>query len=254
VGCSVGSTAVVLFNGMIFVDESILALVHAIDYDHVRPRFQPPEVDLGCVSCKLTPPKPPIATDLTMVDALLNAHLNDRVPLSDYKQFDKADSDGRRLCLAQIQKVPEELLGLRRSLHCVGDPDSPALPLTVRVLDGPSPACGNDKNVVGCESSGSIVELDARDFTYVTHERQAIVFGVGPDKIDLQVVLLHEMGHWAGIKIHLQTPKNIMSEYINLAQCIDDAVVSSLSEAVAHHGKLEPLALRFYRPPATTVR
>jgi hypothetical protein len=181
-----------------------------------------------------------------MTDIILNGHLNDRVPLSGYQPFDSADPDGQRLCKAQIQKVPEELLGLREALRCSAQETRPALPLIVRVLNGPSPECGASKDVVGCEFSGSVVELNAHDFTYSTHEGTK-VFGDGQDQIDLQVVLLHEMGHWAGIVNHLPEEGNIMNEYINTAKCIDNAVVSSLSKATSSSAGAKPLALRFFR-------
>jgi hypothetical protein len=60
--CAIGSAGVVLFNDKVFADEAIIGLVHVIDYDHVRPRFQPPEVDLGAQHVRWLPrnakPKP----------------------------------------------------------------------------------------------------------------------------------------------------------------------------------------------------
>jgi len=244
--CAIGSAGVVLFNDKIFADEAIIGLVHVIDYNHIRPRFQPPEVDLGCPTCPLAPPKRQTETDLTMTDIMLNGHLNDRVPLSDYEPFDSADPDGQRLCKVPLNQVPEELLGLRQALRCANQRTPAALPLIIRVLNGPSPECGTDKSVVGCESSGSLVELNAHEFTYVTHQGVK-VFGAGPDQVDLEIVLLHEMGHWTGILKHLPEDGNIMYQYINLARCIDKAVVTSLSNATSPKVGAKPLALRYFK-------
>ncbi|WP_433969913.1 matrixin family metalloprotease [Tunturiibacter gelidiferens] len=65
--------------------------------------------------------------------------------------------------------------------------------------------------------------------------------------MDLQVVLLHELGHWAGIAFHPTTPKNIMYEYINYAQCIDNADVNSLASATNVGMPGKAMALRYLR-------
>lgn len=249
VRCAIGSAGVVLFDGKIFADAAIIGLVHIIDYDHIRPRFLPPEVDLGCATCPLgTPtPKRQTETDLTMTDIILNGHLNDRIPFSDYQPFDSADPDAQRLCQVDIKKVPDELVGLRKALPCPDKDKLPVLPLVIRVLNGPSPECGSQKDVVGCESNGSTVELNAHEFSYVMHSGSKNVFGSGADQIDLQVVLLHEMGHWAGIVNHLPADGNIMNEYINTARCIDNTVVNSLSKVTGNGLGKAPLKLRYRR-------
>jgi hypothetical protein len=99
--------------------------------------------------------------------------------------------------------------------------------LRIRVLPGAT-LCGPDDNIVGCEPNEFSIELNAGAYKFVRPDTGKAIFGKGLP-VDLQIVLLHELGHWAGIQQHLTTSKNIMDPYLTESHCIDFADVSALA-------------------------
>ena len=57
-----------------------------------------------------------------------------------------------------------------------------------------------------------------------------MLFGKGTDRVDLALVLIHELGHWIGLR-HLPET-SVMSEVIQDAKCVDQNTVERLSQVI----------------------
>jgi hypothetical protein len=160
------------------------------------------------------------------------------------------------LCAAPYPKLPAILKGARAAFNCPVDAQLPhpsRAYLKIKVVDGYT-SCGPDDNIVGCEANEFLMEVNAARYKFVEHGTERPLFGHGNVTVDLQVILMHELGHWVGIQQHLATPRNIMSAYLSDAHCIDEAVVQALATvtevpAAQTHGR----AL-FYRRPDSHSR
>jgi len=106
-----------------------------------------------------------------------------------------------------------------------------------------------DDNIIGCEPNEFSIELNAGTYKFVNPENGKAVFGRGEIPVDLQIVLLHELGHWAGIQQHLRTPGNIMASYIIGSHCIDAAVIIALAQVTKSPTAFtSPQTLLYKRP------
>src|ERR1017187_586731 len=215
--CGIANAAVVLMDENLYVDEQLWNITQAIkDYGQF-PKGGPSLLATGS-------PGP-----YTLQAIFANIRTNTSVPLAKYVVVNRSDPSIQRLCSAESDRVPAELQGIRDASQCTSQ-QLVLSTLHIRMLNGPTHCDGDPTVVVGCEVGGLTVELNGRDFTYVKHNNSESVFGKGDAKVDFQVVILHETGHWAGVAVHLRTPKNIMSEYVEDCHCIDQAVVDQLAE------------------------
>lgn len=164
---------------------------------------------------------------------------------------DRTDAAIVRLCATAPTDLPKELQRVQRAVGCVGaggvrSPPAATARLLVRILPGFT-TCGPDKNVIACENLASIVALNSRDYSFVDPKNE-VIFGVGTTKVALMHVLLHEVGHWIGLK-HIDSWGNIMSTSLSDSRCIDGTDANALIMAAqnAPSGSTKPIA--FYNAP-----
>ncbi len=174
-----------------------------------------------------------------------------------YVEVSRDDSSIQRLCSVPLAKVPTLLRGVRSSLDC---PDDTAKAirsvLHIKVLPHAT-LCGPDDDIVGCEPNEFSIEVNAAKYKFISPNTGQTVFGQGTRPVDLQIVLLHELGHWAGIQQHLATRGNIMSPYVSDSHCIDAAVVTALANATkspAPFGAPQPLLYSRPQPKRTLAQ
>src|SRR4029077_11919212 len=161
-----------------------------------------------------------------------NIRNNTFVSLAKYVVVERSNPSLQRLCAAEADRVPAELQGLYEASKCSGQAPVEPGSLQIRILNGPTHCEGYPTVIVGCEVGGTSVELNASEFTFVKHKTSEPIFGRGDAKEDLEIVILHETGHWAGIGVHLTTERNIMSAYVEDCECIDQAVVDQLAQPI----------------------
>jgi hypothetical protein len=229
--CGLANAAVILIGDATYVDEQLWHIVQSIsDYGQFPKGGQSLMGSGG--------PGP-----YTLQAIFANIRTNTFVPLAKYILVERSDPSIQRLCSADMDRVPAELQGIYEASQCAGQaPMQPGL-LKIRVLNGPTHCTGDPTVIVGCEVGGSSVELNANEFTFVKHGTSESIFGRGGVKEDLEIVILHETGHWAGIAVHLTTERNIMSTYVEDCQCIDQAVVDQLAQPVDPAKKTGNVAL-----------
>ena len=160
------------------------------------------------------------------------------------------------LCAAAYAKLPAILKGARAAFDCLADAQLPHPSrsyLKIKLVDGYT-SCGPDDNIVGCEANEFLLEVNAARYKFIEHGTQRPLFGHGNIAVDLQVVLMHELGHWVGIQRHLATPRNIMSAYLSDAHCIDEAVVQALATATEVAAAQTHGRALFYRRPDSQAR
>jgi len=239
--CSLANAGVVEIDGKMYVDERLLGIVQSFDFD---------KSNLGGKS--LSDPSTPL-NDNTLAGIYGNARLSPIVPLAEYRQTPQTDPAIQHLCSAPREKSPIEFLGVRAAFQCSGDPKVQVASLQIRVLDGPT-KCGESTAIVGCESSDLNVELNAHEYSFVHHSTSEPIFGKGQYPADLQVLILHETGHWAGIYNHLTSPRNIMSAYLDDCVCIDQAVIDELGrKTLVGPARTKPFALLYKSSAGTNV-
>jgi ankyrin repeat protein len=270
--CATANAAVLRMDDKVYMDEFLSGVLKGIDYERIQ---QHPVISLApcpnsapavfaCPNCPTAPktamaqpaqfPTPSSGWPIDVASSIVSSRLNLRVPLYPYVEVLPSDPAVDRLCAAPLAKVPSLLRGARAAFDCAADKTGPQQirsVLVIKMVDGYT-LCGPDDNIVGCESNEFTIELNAHRYKYVQHLSGATEFGKGALPVDLQIVLMHEIGHWTGIQMHLTSPDNIMSAYLSRCHCIDRAVVEALAQATRQPGSQGPPQKLFYepRPPA----
>jgi hypothetical protein len=239
VECSLANAAVVQIGPKIYVDERLVGILSSIDYQNSTLTGMP----------ITSSPGPPNADTLRALYA--NAGIYRSVTLGKYLEVDKSDRDIERLCQAEPDKVPFDLSGVWAAFHCGPPKSGIRTALRINILKGFT-ACGKLLNIVGCEVRGTEIQLNAHEFTFVRHITSKPVFGTGRFYADLQTLLLHEAGHWAGIHRHSTTPGSIMSAYLEECKCINFDVIKSLAAETTSPSRGDSLSLLMNReePPS----
>ena len=101
-----------------------------------------------------------------------------------------------------------------------------------------------------------ICPLNSKHFAYVTHGDNHLVFGDNPNptkQADLQIVILHELGHWAGTKRHIdEDERNVMRSTILPTECIDATDAMLLQTAISdQHIMNDKQAVALHLAPST---
>jgi len=239
--CNLANAAVVEIGGKTYVDERLLGIVQSFDFDNSN---------VGGKSL-LDPSLPPNVN--TLAGLYGDARLGQMVPLAEFREASPTDPTIQHLCSATRNKSPIEFIGIREAFQCGNERKPETASLQIKILDGPPTNCGHSKAVVGCESSDSNIELNAHEYTFVEHNTSKLLFGIGQYTVDLQVLILHETGHWAGIYAHLTSPRNIMSAYLDECVCIDQTVIDQLGRSTLGVHRNRPFALLYKRPDGSTM-
>jgi hypothetical protein len=204
-------------DNKVYVDDRLLSLIESFDYNDSAQGGK-------SLMDSSTPPNLH-----TLEGIYVNARLTPLVPLADYRAAALTDSAVIKLCSAEQGTVPIEFAGVRNVFQCGAEFSKEPAALKIKILDRPTHCPGVAETIVGCESNDLNVELNAHDYTFVEHKTAEPIFGRGGNAADLRIVILHETGHWAGIRGHLTSVKNIMSEYLDECVCIDQAVIEQLN-------------------------
>lgn len=239
--CTISNAAVVIMSGKTYVDERLGIVAESFDFD----KWAHGNTSL------LDESEGPNSN--TLAGIYLDARLSQMVPLASYHEINWTDHSFERLCSTAREDLPLEFLGIRDACPPSGNSKPGRALLQIKVLDGPT-KCGGSTAIIGCESSdSSSIELNAHDYQFVEHGTSKPIFGRGEDKADLQILILHETGHWAGIADHLASAKNIMSETIDDCVCINQADISQLARSTRPVRNERPFALLDKRPDRVPI-
>lgn len=122
--------------------------------------------------------------------------------------------------------------------------------IDVRVRPLGATYCGNDPEIFACRADDTLTELNARDFTF--RAGPGVAFGSGTIDLDLLPVLVHEMGHWIGLR-HIDRGTSIMASTVDRARCIDETTVTVLAANLVQASS-GPQAFRLHGPPPAKKR
>jgi Matrixin len=223
--------------------EEIESWKHKIPVFKVTPA-QPNTPPSNTSSSMASPPPPqqnatfPYSIELPM----LSQHQTPASILTTYDVLTDTDAAYTKTCSADPQKLPPLLRDVRSALYChdMNGTTFQAARLTLYALNHFT-SCGANRNIIGCSADDLVVELNTRDYTFVSHSDGQVVFGSAGPKVDLLHVIIHEIGHWMGLP-HLDTPGNIMADSLDRSRWIDDSDVVALdsqvvTEATRNRGK-----------------
>jgi len=156
------------------------------------------------------------------------------------------------LCAAPPTTLPEELRRVASALRCPGAPpatDASEIALYVTVTST-NTSCGTSANIVACEADPNLLELNGRDFSFVSPS--GAILGSGRTRVELLHVLLHEVGHLLGLG-HIREGEAMMSSSLQDSRCINMGDREGLARVMAHGddedaGGAGPRAF-LWRPP-----
>jgi ankyrin repeat protein len=271
--CATANAAVLRINGTVYIDPNLKSILDTVDYstDYEAQRL-PAFYTAGCsptapLNFSPSPAQAPVENRTTstpmspetrtpargwpidLSESFLSTRLGLRVPLFPYVKIGADDPGVLKICSAAYADLPAILKGARAAFECPADAQMPRASrayMKIKLDDGYT-TCGPDDNIVGCESNEFLLEMNASRYRFVEHGTERPLLGHGSILVDLQIVLMHEFGHWVGIQQHLGTPHNIMSAYLSDALCIDEAVVQALANSTQpNSAQAHPQAL-FYR-------
>jgi Matrixin len=133
------------------------------------------------------------------------------------------------LCGLPRERLPAVIQALFDDMRCGGR--SNGLPegraLTILIHNG-NTSCGYSKNIIACEADPYLIEFNARDYRFDDEQGERLL-GTGARHVSLQHVLIHELGHWAGLP-HVPSTRNVMSEFFEESDCVDNDVLDRLAE------------------------
>ena len=136
------------------------------------------------------------------------------------------------LCATPSTTLPEELRRVMSALGCPGAPpttDASEIALYVTITST-NTSCGTSANIVACEADPNLLELNGRDFAFVS--ASGAILGSGRTKVELLHVLLHEVGHLLGLG-HSREVEAMMASSLQDSRCINTADREALARVIA---------------------
>lgn len=132
-----------------------------------------------------------------------------------------------RLCSTPVEHLSSTAAKVKAELCEMPQTQTVALPtIELVILDRPT-SCGDGPNIVACEPDGKRVEFNGRDYRFRSWDTGEVLFGTGPKAVDLFPVLIHEVGHWIGLR-HSAGRESIMAGSLQDARCIDNSTRDDL--------------------------
>ena len=133
------------------------------------------------------------------------------------------------------------------ALHCGKDDadQAPIAQVTIGLTNQATACRGPQEKVIACTRQHRRVDLNTRDFKFVS-KKAAVSVGGGASDVDLSLVMLHEVGHWLGLDDDDSAEGNIMSPRISSVRCISNKNLAALSDPLSqvpslHDGAVEAL-------------
>ena len=149
-----------------------------------------------------------------------------------YIPVDRSNKGIQFLCSAKENEIPQEILDLQSALGC----SHRAIETTkfeIEILND-ALSCDEaepDPDIIACGKAGRIVQLNAKNYSFVSRSRTKLLFGQGDRPVEFFLVMLHEMGHWLGLG-HLQSASGIMLPVFSDLECIDDTAEEALIQVL----------------------
>lgn len=131
--------------------------------------------------------------------------------------------------------------------HAMGCPTKGFVPAdaSLKITKASRPSlCNGGGEVIACEAAGHIELITTNTFIIRQDDKPRTVVGGGGPEIDLVAVLMHELGHWLGVRRHLDDESRsagIMRSTISDDACIDRPAIEHLGSST---DLLLPMALR----------
>jgi|HubBroStandDraft_6_1064221.scaffolds.fasta_scaffold62305_3 hypothetical protein len=208
--CSDGNNSVVRIDQDLFINSSFLWDLNALSqkrYSAVFVLGQPPEG----------------------ADKWWSLYQDERGPSAVYVPLDRHSDAIQFLCAANAGEIPDFALDVQSFLGC-SQKSIHTTEMTIDILNQEL-SCGGvpNRNVIACGQQAKLVQLNGKDYTFVSRSPTTALFGRGDRPVEFFLVMLHEMGHWLGLQ-HLNSPNGIMSGTLRDVECIDGAASAALRE------------------------
>ena len=157
-------------------------------------------------------------------------------------------SEFKEVCTTKADpKRHTTLVAIQRAV-CSGAGDaSSTARIKVAFNDG-STFCGNNANIIACRADDELTELNVRDYRFRMSGPTLKSIGAGTIEVDFLHTILHEMGHWIGLK-HLDVGESLMASTMEQSRCINARTIEGLARRVFSDERMsrEPAAFRYLK-------
>jgi hypothetical protein len=183
---------------------------------------------------------------------VLAGRIGTRTPTTSYVPIDLASPVALKLCSAKQNVLVPAFAAMQTALCSERRPSPTAnfARLTIEI-GGRATKCGDDEDIIACAATDRFLQLNAADYRFVTHG-SSVSFGDGETSVDLLRVLIHESGHWLGLRHIENDPGNIMSNRLPDVRCINNTTVRFLNQVVDLNapGRLQGFGALYFRKQA----